>query len=114
MSRAQAWLAPRLADVPASLAHRMTAALDDVASNTDPADRAASIPVVLGEAALNCLRAAMPRCDDREAALHLLAADALITSACEAAADADGSSESLRELSRVFATTSLAAELETP
>lgn len=42
----------------------------------------------LADAALNCLLAAARCGDDRAAALHLLAADALITAACEAAAEA--------------------------
>jgi hypothetical protein len=44
-----------------------------------------TLPAVLADAALACLRDAWS-CDDRAAALHLLAADALLTYACEAAA----------------------------
>jgi hypothetical protein len=45
------------------------------------------LPSQLGEAALVCLRAALRRADDRAAALDLLAADALLTYGCEAAAE---------------------------
>jgi hypothetical protein len=45
-------------------------------------------PALLAAAALACLADALGHGDDRAAALHLLAADALLTVACEAAADA--------------------------
>ena len=44
-----------------------------------------TIPAALADAARVCLRDALAAGDDRAAALHLLAADALITYACEAA-----------------------------
>src|SRR5690606_4854003 len=46
-----------------------------------------SIPAALEHAARSCLRDALDIGDDRAAALHLLAADALITYACEAVSD---------------------------
>ena len=46
-----------------------------------------SIAAVLADAARVCLRDALAAGDDRSAALHLLAADALITHACEAAVE---------------------------
>ena len=58
----------------------MESALDDVLDQD-------SVPASLADAARVCLRDAMAAGDDRSAALHLLAADALITYACEAAAD---------------------------
>jgi hypothetical protein len=54
---------------------------------------AAAVPVgsrvhaELAAAAITCLQAAIRIGDDRSAAIHLLAADALITAACEAAVD---------------------------
>jgi hypothetical protein len=78
----------------------MTAALDR-ASNMDVTDAAGrdgapdqavtappAVPAELGAAAIACLREALDRCDERGAALHLLAADALVTAACEAAGGA--------------------------
>ena len=49
-----------------------------------------SIAEMLSDAARICLRDALADPDGRDAALHLLAADALITYACEAAASPDG------------------------
>jgi hypothetical protein len=80
--RARAWLAMRTGTVPPALEARMESALADV-----PGDD--SVPAALADAARACLRDAVAGCDDRDAALHLLAADALITCACEAAADED-------------------------
>lgn len=54
----------------------------------DAVDEGSSVHRDLAAAALQCLRAAAQLGDDRAAALHLLAADALITAACEAAAEA--------------------------
>ena len=81
--RARAWLAMRAGAVPPVLEARMERAMDDVLDD-DVVARA------LADAARSCLLAAVHSGDDRAAALHLLAADALITYACEAAAgDAD-------------------------
>jgi hypothetical protein len=49
-----------------------------------------TISAALADAARACVREALALGDDRAAALHLLAADALITYACEAAADEGG------------------------
>jgi hypothetical protein len=75
------WLAPRLADVPPTLRQRIEEAV-----NAAPDDGAAG-PVLrsAAEALLARARTAPP---GRETALTLLTADALITYACEAAADA--------------------------
>jgi hypothetical protein len=79
-SPAHVWLAEWRAAAPPSLAavveHAVTTA-DDHTSDT---------VVILAEAAVACLRSALRIGDDRAAALHLLAADALITAACEVAA----------------------------
>jgi hypothetical protein len=78
-SDARAWLAERSDDVPASLQSRMEQSARDATGVT--------IPDALASASLDALRDALALCDDRAAALPLLAADALITAACEAAAD---------------------------
>lgn len=64
--------------VPASLVDRVGEALD--AAGGDPTEPATQL-----RAAAACLRMALQRGDDRAAAFDLLAADALLTSACEAA-----------------------------
>ena len=97
--RARAWLAMRAGAVPPALEARMESAIDDVLEHD-------TIPGALADAARICLRAALAVGDDREAALHLLAADALITYACEAAANDDG--DSLRDLAESWSPGSLA------
>jgi DnaJ-domain-containing protein 1 len=101
---ARAWLEARGDDVPSALRTRMQAAVAGV----DPA-AAASVPLTLGAAAVSCLREALARCDERGAALHLLAADGLITAAHEAAADSDDASAALRELWHEYEPARLAA-----
>jgi hypothetical protein len=99
---ARAWLAGRRAGVPPALHARMIAALDEALDDGAPA--VPGVPGALGAAALACLRAALPHCDERAAALHLLAADALITAACEAAAqDADDAAAAVRAVRAVCA-----------
>jgi hypothetical protein len=77
----RAWLASRANDVPPSLQARMELAVDGTAAATPP-----DVAGDLAAAALACLEQAFDNCDERGAALHLLAADALMTGACEAAA----------------------------
>lgn len=84
-SAAREWLDRRGAEVPPALLERMRAAVDTAAGG--------SVPAVLADASLACLRDALERCDDRAAALHLLAADALVTAACEAEAEAEAAAE---------------------
>lgn len=86
---ARAWLEAREPDIPGPLRERMRAALSAAATGDGPATD-------LAQAALDCLRAALDAGDGRGAALHLLAADALITHAAEAAA-MDGE-DALRQL----------------
>ncbi|HSJ06702.1 MAG TPA: hypothetical protein VK936_08370, partial [Longimicrobiales bacterium] len=81
-SPARSWLAARSAGVPASLQTRMETALLEA-----PAPAGSPVHAELAAAAIACLQAALRIGDDRSAAIHLLAADALITAACEAAAD---------------------------
>lgn len=77
----------------------MESAMDDVLDED-------AIPSALAEAARACLRDALEIGDDRRAALHLLAADALMTYACEAALDAG--TEALDALTDAFAPPRLA------
>jgi hypothetical protein len=86
-STAKRWLNQHSAGVPVSLSVRMERALVDVA----PDDSPAAISDSLLAAAVSCLRDAVDACDERQGALPLLAADALMTAACEAAAQQDGS-----------------------
>jgi hypothetical protein len=79
----RAWLAARSDAVPPALQDEMEAAASAVPATAPP-----DAPAELADAALACLRAAFDECDSRGAALHLLAADALVTGACEAAAEA--------------------------
>ena len=77
---AVAWLAAYAGPVPPQLAARMRQAADHEDAGT-------GIAADLGAAALRCLGAAVPLGEQRAGALPLLAADALITCACEAAAE---------------------------
>ena len=82
-ARARSWLASRAGAVPPQLEAAMENAVDEVADDI-------AVPHALAAAARVCLVRALHDCDDRSAALPLLAADALMTFACEAAADGDG------------------------
>lgn len=87
------WLEPRLGDVPAELASALRAAIEraEPGSASTPADGLADVALV---ELYSVLRAEQ----DRPAALRLLAADALLTYAFEAAADpAAGGSAALAE-----------------
>ena len=70
-----------------------------------------SVAASLADAALVCMRDALGAGDDRSAALHLLAADALITYACEAAAD--GSDAAFDTVARAAAPERLISLLDT-
>jgi hypothetical protein len=74
-----AWLDGRTPAAPPALRVRMNASLAAV--------QGTSIASVLGEAALHALELAVEQCDERSAAVDLLAADALLTYAMEAAAE---------------------------
>lgn len=80
MSEAAAWLSPRITDAPEALRERMLAAVAEAGSAGEIHDR-------LGHAAALCLERAMAEQARRESAMDLLAADALLTHACEAAAE---------------------------
>lgn len=77
---ARAWLAGRTPAPPAALRARLDEALGSV-------DDAAGVPAALAEAALARLHDALALGDERAAAFELLAADALLTYAFEAAAE---------------------------
>lgn len=80
--RLRDWLEPRASGVPARLVARMRTAFEQLDAESE------ETPAALGSAALMCLRDALAKGDRREAALDLLAADALLTYGCEAAAEA--------------------------
>ena len=87
MSDAAAWLAPRIEAAPESLRTRMMSAVTNATGGT--------VHDLLAAAAADCLKRAMEKPSDRASALDLLAADALLTHACEAAAEQGG--ETLRQ-----------------
>jgi hypothetical protein len=97
---ARSWLEANSAGAPPALLARMLRALDDTERTTAAGVGSApeGVPGALSAAALTCLREALERCDERHAALHLLAADALITAACEAAVDVPDSAGPLAQL----------------
>lgn len=79
MTASRDWLTRQLAAAPPSLAERLRAAVEGSVEGGSGA---------LAEAALERLRAAALSPDrDRETAYQLLAADALLTYACQAAAE---------------------------
>ncbi|HEX6938456.1 MAG TPA: hypothetical protein VF158_03530 [Longimicrobiales bacterium] len=81
------WLERRRPEPPPALRERMVEAVRAVGA---PAAGDAGVPPVaglLGAAALDRLRAVLAAPGGRAAALDLLAADALLTYACEAAAE---------------------------
>lgn len=80
MTDARSWLAERIAGAPPQLRDRMLGAVANVSGG--------SIQEVLADAAAACLERAMAENVGRASALELLAADALLTHACEAAAEA--------------------------
>ncbi|HSJ25124.1 MAG TPA: hypothetical protein VK929_10670 [Longimicrobiales bacterium] len=92
------WLSERSADVPESLLARMERAVDDVALDHHGVQDDAGVADVLAAAAVLCLREAAADCDVRDAALPLLAADALMTAAFEAAAGVDDPATALQAL----------------
>jgi hypothetical protein len=83
----RAWLHDRQPAPPAALRDRMLHAILAVVT-TRTGD--AAIPTTLAEASLDALRHALVKCDERAAAIDLLAADALLTYAMEAAAEQGG------------------------
>ena len=74
------WLAAHVADAPDQLRERMRSAVEQASGS--------SVQVQLANAATACLRAALQHPSSKSAALDLLSADALLTHACAAAAEA--------------------------
>ncbi len=95
MTAPDAWLEKRESGVPASLVARMRHYL---------AGRSGPLPDRLVDAAFDALRAALAAPDERASALDLLAADALLTAAFEAAAE-----EGVAAVGRLAAATGPAA-----
>lgn len=87
---ARSWLAPRLYDVPDSLRMRMRTAVSRDPQNGE------SVAEALLIAAMSCMDEALALGSARNAAGHLLAADALLTAACEAATE-DGDAVAFAE-----------------
>ncbi len=81
MSAAEAWLRGRLAGAPSALLQVMVDALPD--------DGQASVPDALATGALRLYESLLGGAEARDDALPLLAADALMTHALEAQAEAD-------------------------
>jgi hypothetical protein len=96
-SPALRWLTPRMEGAPGELRKRM---LDATAWSGAP-DIANSRALLA--AALTCLDDALELGNERAAALELLAADALLTAACEAAAEEDDMSAFVVEASAQLA-----------
>lgn len=89
--RAFDWLRPRLDDVPADLAEAVRACVrsaDPADDAADPAD-GAGVPALLARGAVAELDRLIDRPADRDTAVRLLAADAALTYAFEAAAEFD-------------------------
>jgi hypothetical protein len=81
MTAAREWLMVRISDAPDGLRERMLAALNDTNANDGKTQD------LLARAATACMQRAMTEQPRRDCALDLLAADALLTHACEAAAE---------------------------
>ncbi len=81
-SAVRRWLEPRMDGAPEELRERMWAAISGV--ETD------EVPRALAQAAIRCLDEALAQGGTRGGAGPLLAADALLTHACEAAAEMAG------------------------
>ena len=90
MSELERWLTTRRPRPPHELAVTVRASLGDVGEIGGPREEGLA---VAGRACVDDARAHLGRV--RESAFHLLAADALITYACEAALESDHSQASL-------------------
>ncbi len=91
---ASAWLDARTIDAPASLRTRVSRALAGTPEQSD------SLPQTLADAALAALERVLANPSERAAAFDLLAADALLTYAFEAAAEQGG--DAVLELSNAY------------
>lgn len=91
-SEVLSWLDARANAPPAELRDRMGEALAAVSSET--------VPGALAEAALSCMKDTLAAPEERASALDLLAADALLTYALEAAAELGA--EMLRDITSEY------------
>ncbi len=95
------WLGPRLQGAPPDLAEAVRGLIEQGSGAGASIDPRAEIPDRLAAAAIRgfdgVLEAADPSSRSREAALRLLAADALLTYAFEAAADLETGADELAE-----------------
>ncbi len=96
--QALAWLDARPEPPPPDLRQRMAEALASVTAET--------VPGALAEGALACLQTTMAAPQERATALDLLAADALLTYALEAASEI--SAAALQELAQAYGPNALA------
>lgn len=100
-AQALAWLDARPEPAPPEVRQRMAEALAGVMAGT--------VPGALAEGALACLQATIAAPQQRATALDLLAADALLTYALEAAAEI--SAAALREMTQAYGPNALASLL---
>ncbi len=100
-AQALAWLDARPEPAPPELRQRMAEALAGVTAGT--------VPGALAEGALSCLQATMAAPQERATALDLLAADALLTYALEAAAEIGAAA--IKEMTATYGPDALAGML---
>jgi hypothetical protein len=115
VSDAANWLASRAAAAPPALRARISAAMRAAESRVDVGDAvrvSPSLPNLLAEAGLERLRYSLRHPQEADAALDLLAADALLTYACEAAAELG--EEALARLQTELSPARFAALLDAP
>lgn len=103
------WLEQRQPTPPPALLERMAEAVGAAGASAAASSDVPPIPAVLGTAALDRLRVVLQGPGDRAAALDLLAADALLTYAFEAAAEIGP--EALEATARAFGPDRLATLL---
>lgn len=112
MSETLRWLSSRVPAPPSALQARIeTAVRTAEARFRDGTAAEPSLPALLAEAGLDQLRRMLADCAD-DAALELLAADALLTYACEAAAELGD--DALEGLQAQLAPDRFAALLDAP
>ena len=91
------WLEAREPRPPAELLTHMRRVVEEQAAAGTPTG---DITTILAESALRAFAVAVEHCDDRSAATDLLAADALLTYAMEAAAGSGG--ETIDAMARAY------------
>lgn len=86
VAEARRWLSGRMEDAPARLARAVEGAIDRLPPARDEQETEAPWDL-MARAAVHELEAVRPDAGDRDAAVHLLAADALLTYAFQCAAE---------------------------